>query len=411
MGKVSTRKRGDMWYYSYEMATVEGKRKRKEIGGFSTEQEAYDAGIKDKVKYDEGSPSVEKISISVSDYLDYWHKNYVMVNLKYNTQYNYEKAIRLHLKPDLGKYKLQSLTPIIIQEWLNKKALDGYGHSSLDNMKKILTGALKFAVYPAQLIVYNPAAGVIIPKIEKPLQNPSEKVVSDDEFIRLLKRFPKGNPYYIMLMIGYYTGLRIGETLGLTWDNIDLDKRSLTVDHTLTRSYGQKGWYGFGTPKTESSYREITIGNTLNETLRKHKLWQVENELKYGTYYRYCYISEEKNGNKTLQHLTSAEKAIPSLAKKVNMVCTHPNGEFIKPASFSNVTNIAKKELKITFSYHSLRHMHATKLIENGANIKDVQRRLGHSCIDTTLDTYSHATQKMAMESVQIFEKVSGGIK
>ena len=411
MGKVRTRQRGDSWYYSYELATIGGKRKRKEVGGFATEQEAYDAGIKDKVKYDDGAPSVERKSTSVSDYLDYWYDNYVKINLKYNTQYNYEKAIRLHLKPGLGKYKLQNLTPIIIQEWLNKKALDGYSHSSLDNMKKILTGALKYAVYPAQLITYNPAVGVTIPKIETPVQNTDEKVLSDEELKTLLKRFPNGSPYYIMLMIGYYTGLRIGETLGLTWDNIDLDKQTITVDHTLTRSFGQNGWYGFGTPKTRSSFREVPIGITLTNVLHKHKLWQSENELKYGSYYRYCYTQEERNGNKVLLHLTCSEKAVPVLATKVSMVCTHPNGEFIKPASFSYVTNIAKRELGISFSYHSLRHTHATRLIENGANIKDVQKRLGHSSIDTTMDTYSHATQKMAEESVQIFEQSARGIK
>lgn len=120
---------------------------------------------------------------------------------------------------------------------------------------------------------------------------------------------------------------------------------------------------------------------------------------------------EERNGNKVLLHLTCSEKAVPVLATKVSMVCTHPNGEFIKPASFSYVTNIAKRELGISFSYHSLRHTHATRLIENGANIKDVQKRLGHSSIDTTMDTYSHATQKMAEESVQIFEQSARGIK
>lgn len=411
MGKVRTRQRGDVWYYSYELATVDGKRKRKEVGGFSTEQEAYDAGIRDKVKYDEGTPTVEKKSISVSNYLDYWYENYVKVNLKYNTQYNYEKDIRLHIKPDLGKYKLQNLTPTIIQEWLNKKAMDGYGHSSLDNMKKILTGALKYAVYPAQLLTYNPAAGVIIPKVEEPIKSADEKVLSDEEFKTLLERFPKGSPYYIMLMIGYFAGLRIGETLALTWDNVDLDNQTITINRTLIRSYGQKGCYCFGTPKTKSSYRVVPIGNTLTEALRKHKVWQVENELKYGSYYRQCYINEEKNGNKIMLHLVSSEKSTPVLAKKMSMICTHPNGEFIKPTSFGNVTSIARRELKINFSYHSLRHTHATKLIENGANIKDVQKRLGHSSFDTTMDTYSHATPKMAAESVQIFEKSASGIQ
>jgi len=144
MGKISTRQRGDTWSYSYELATVSGKRKRKEVGGFATEQDAYNAGDKDMAIYNDGVEiAVKKKSISVADYLDYWYENHVKVNMRYNTCYNYEKVIRLHIKPELGHYKLQKLTPMIIQNWINKKAQDGYTRSSLDDMKKVLAERLK----------------------------------------------------------------------------------------------------------------------------------------------------------------------------------------------------------------------------------------------------------------------------
>ena len=411
MGKISTRQRGDTWSYSYELATVSGKRKRKEVGGFATEQDAYNAGVKDMAIYNDGVEiAVKKKSISVADYLDYWYENHVKVNMRYNTCYNYEKVIRLHIKPELGHYKLQKLTPMIIQNWINKKAQDGYMRSSLDDMKKVLSGALKYAVHPAQLLPYNPAAGVILPNVDEKTVNPDEKVLSEEDMQKLITRFPPGSPYYIMIMLGYYTGMRIGEVLGLTWDCVDLDNQTITVEKTMTRLYGQKGQICFGAPKTKDSERVISFGSTLAAALRKHKIMQAENELKYGGYYRYAYMREEKQGNKIFLHVFSTEKSAPVLAKKMDMVCTQQNGEFVKPSAFTSVTKIARIELGINFSFHSFRHTHATVLIENGASIKEVQRRLGHSSIETTMDTYSHATQKMASEAVDIFESVAKGV-
>ena len=71
------------------------------------------------------------------------------------------------------------------------------------------------------------------------------------------------------------------------------------------------------------------------------------------------------------------------------------------------VSKIIKYELNIDFKFHCLRHTHATLLIENGANIKDVQTRLGHSNIQTTLDTYTHSTQNSMNSTVNLFEQIS----
>ena len=63
-------------------------------------------------------------------------------------------------------------------------------------------------------------------------------------------------------------------------------------------------------------------------------------------------------------------------------------------------------ELGINFKFHSLRHTHATMLLDNGANFKDIQKRLGHSKLSTTMDTYSYVTEKMSISTVDIFESV-----
>lgn len=86
------------------------------------------------------------------------------------------------------------------------------------------------------------------------------------------------------------------------------------------------------------------------------------------------------------------------------MVCVRENGEYVSTDSFKYCARVIHNELKIAFNYHSLRHTHATFLIQNGANVKDVQERLGHTNIQTTLNTYVHNTEKMKNDSVDIFE-------
>jgi len=177
------------------------------------------------------------------------------------------------------------------------------------------------------------------------------------------------------MQIAFHTGLRAAEVCGLNWDCIDLDNGTLKVDKILIGK--GKGIFEFGTPKTLSSNRTISIGNTLISILKRNKLYQAENKLRYGEYY-----------------------------KNSNFVCTKENGENITTDSLKYLSRVVNYELNINFHFHSLRHTHATMLLEAGANFKDIQKRLGHSKLSTTMDTYSHVTQKMKDETVDIFESL-----
>ncbi|MFA5528840.1 MAG: N-terminal phage integrase SAM-like domain-containing protein, partial [Peptostreptococcales bacterium] len=116
---VSARKRGKKWYYSFETASIEGKRKRIERVGGDTKSEALRAGRVALTEYENAGQFFEPKNISVSDYMDYWMKEYAEVNLRHNTHLGYRGIIDNHIKPVLGGYKLNSLTPAILQQFVN----------------------------------------------------------------------------------------------------------------------------------------------------------------------------------------------------------------------------------------------------------------------------------------------------
>ena len=396
------RKRGNKWYYSFEASSVDGKRKRIERVGGRTKKEAEAALRKALQEYENAGLHFEPSEISVADYMDYWFKNYVMVNCKYNTQSAYEIIIRNHIKPAFGIYKLKSLTPAMLQEFVNNKYLTGISKNHLTNIICVLSGSLKYAVHPCNFIKDNPMQYVKYPKYEHSKLETDHKVITTDEFQRIIERFPPGTTFYIPIMIGYYTGCRIGEVTGLTWDDIDLEKGTIDVNKILYKK--NKNWC-FGSTKTKSSVRTIKIGKTLIDALKQHKKWQMENRLKYGKHFTQQYEVEEMDGNEKLRRVYSLELSIDAgTAKPIYMVCTKENGEMMTPDTFKYASRVIHYDLGIEFNFHSLRHTHATILIENGANIKDVQTRLGHANIETTLGTYTHATEKMAEQSVEIFE-------
>lgn len=388
------RKRGNVWYYYFDVGKVDGKRKKVEYPaeGATTKAEAL-AVLRRKITEYENSGSVFRPSeISVHDYLKYWMREYVELKLKPNTQYNYESVIRIHILPVLGKFKLKSLTPHILQQFMNNKVREGFARQTLSIIQGLLNKALKHAVYPYKFIPENPMQYVELLKSDtngKPTRE-DLKIQSRENLRRLSDYFCEGHPFYIPFQIGLHTGVRVGEVCGLEWKHIDFDNQTITIEQQMIgkKVEGSKikkaktgvEWV-IGPPKSKSGYRTITFGNTLMEILRKEKLKQKQNRLRYGEFYQASSLGD--------------------------FVCKKENGEAITPSSAKYHTRKACESLQIDFNYHSLRHTHATMLIEQKVPVKTVQKRLGHSRAAITEDRYVHLTQKMAREAADIFDTIA----
>lgn len=392
------------WEYRFEMASVNGKRQHASQAGFKTQKEALAAGTKALAQYLQAGQLHKPDEISVADYLDQWLEQYAKINLRQNTLRKYENRVKNYFKPHLGHYKLQSLSPSTIQSFVNSLKEKGLSKSYIENLFSNLKTALNYAVEPLQLIQSNPAELVRIPKVKK---EPRKRIVlTQDQWQQIINRYPFGQRFHIPLQIGYHTGMRIGEVVGLSWNDIDFVKGEISVNQQLCSYEKQENvrlFYGIAPPKTKASNRTIKIGQTLIDILKKERIRQLENKLACGEHY----LGYEKaHWKEEVYKITESNEK-----DETNFVCVNEYGKVTYPAALNYCNFMVRKKLEIDFDFHTLRHTHATMLAESGINPKALQLRLGHEKIETTLNKYIHATQSMVDESVEVFEKIISGQK
>lgn len=402
------RKRGSTWSYYFDLGKVDGKRKKKEKGGFRTKKEAEAALAKAINELNTTGQIFEPSNITVADYFDYWYDNYCTINLKLGTLRQYRMTIDNHIKPSLGQYKLKALQPAVLQQYVNDLKKQGYSQSTVAQIRDTISSGLTYAVQPMQYIQFNPCQQIKLPKFEK--QESKRYIITPANFQRIIEAFPSATPYYLPLMIGYYTGLRVNECCALTWDDIDLDNRMLTVKKTLLKLKRQNPddsiWH-FNEPKSATSRRTVLFGETLYKALAAAKEQKQKNRQEYEGDYIECYYRELKfsNGYTDIQlvsYKASEECKLPT----ADMVCVRADGSYISSDSIQDtVQKRINTKLQIPFNFHSLRHSHATYLIENGASVKDVQERLGHANTAITMNIYVHNTDSKRKETVDIFER------
>ncbi len=378
----SVRKRNNKWYYSFEIAPENGKRRRIERVGGTTKKEALVALRKAEAEYNSLGTYTDESNISFSDFLETWFKNYVQAELSYRTNEYYRHLIDNHIKPALGHYKLKNITPLMLQDFLNMKKINGYSKNSVSNIKGVLSGAFKYAVVPAGFIKQNPMINVSMPSYDtyedrkkKTKEDEKIAVLSSSDVIEIFERFPESSNMYIPIQIAYHTGMRGGEICALEWKDIDFDNKIIHIRHTLVNK--GRGIFELGPTKTKGSKRDILIGDTLINILKKWRIKQKENRLSYGSYY-----------------------------KLTDFISTKENGTPITTNSIKYLSRIVNYELKINFNFHMFRHTHATMLVASGASFKDIQARLGHSSIETTMNLYASTSDILQQDTISKFESL-----
>ncbi len=257
------------------------------------------------------------------------------MNLKYNTQLNYIQIIENHLKPAFGGCKIKTLNSKIIQEYTNSLKVNGYSESHLVGIITTLSEALKYAIHPLGYLQHTPCSLIVYPKYENTQKQRKEKrfIIQPNTFQKILNEFPESNHFHLPLVLGYHLGLRASETFALTWEDVDFNNNTISVNKAFgKRNFGNNvrrvldnrtkektTWY-FETTKTSNSNRVIKAGNTVIDLLKRLKEKQENNIKNYGEYYTNHYLKEELNEKVDKIHkIISAESSINVPYRKVNL--------------------------------------------------------------------------------------------
>ncbi|RBP87869.1 site-specific recombinase XerD [Cytobacillus firmus] len=361
---ASFRKRGYSWQYRIKyIDPATGKPKEKSKSGFRTKKEAQvEASEVEKMFYLQQHSVIANKETILKDWLNEWLEIYGS-QCSERTLFNREFYINNHIIPTLGNYKLNQLTRLEYQKFINYLIGKGYAKKTVQTIHSIFCTSINKAV-ELEMISHNKYQGISI-KVEE-----EEKInyLSRDEvgiFITAAKKSPYH--HYMIASILLRTGMRKGEMLALKWDDINFENNEISI--TKTRSD-----QGVKKPKTKSSIRTIGIDNTLTSDLKQYQLWQKKNKMKYGAdYFSSDFLVCGPNGKEMGEF--GVNKTIEAILKK------------------------SKKDLP-HISPHGLRHTHAIMLLESGADIKFVSEPLGHSTVNMTADVYVHITKKYETQNL-----------
>ncbi|KRM18925.1 phage integrase [Ligilactobacillus hayakitensis DSM 18933 = JCM 14209] len=338
-----------------------GKKKYIKRASFKTIQEAKKELLKIEYEVSQGIYFNKVKSMKFEDVMNEWLAVY-KTTVKASTYDNNLMYINNYIHPYFKDMRIDKIKLVHCQDFINRtfKTTPTGTIYAMQIVKRIFNYAIRSGI-----IESNPVLYVVIPKQKQSIERVEhENFYNRDELKTFLDTAKKYNEkYYNLVRLLAYTGMRKGEALALTWDDVDFTNNTISVSKTVAKT--NKG-YTIQTPKTKASNRVINVDQ---ETLISLKKWQIEQ--------RKIMFALGFNVNTGKQLVFSNRKN------------TILNGTLINHI----IKKLAKKSDLYAITPHGFRHTHASLLFDSGMNVKQVQKRLGHSNINTTLNIYTHVVQ------------------
>lgn len=360
-------KQNNKWKTKWVSTKVPAVKGNKKLANAKLEE------IRLKFQEEINSESIDDEKLQFIDYMKKWLKM-IKSSVEETTYIGYEGVINGRMTDYFGNkdITLQDIKPKHIQDFYSHLLEEGLSGNTVKHYHANIRKALQYAMR-TDIIPSNPADKVELPKIQK--YNPS--FYTSDEVKGLLSEVV-GTKLEIPVMIDCFYGFRRSEVIGLKWSAIDFEKKTITINHTITQSNGKL--IIRDKTKNNSSRRSLPLEPIVETFLVELKEKQEENKKLCGNSYNKDWLE---------------------------YICVDDCGNLIRPDYVTETfLKLLKKRKLKQIRFHDLRHTCASILLKNGANMKEIQAWLGHSTYNTTADIYAHLDTSSVCNTGKVISNV-----
>ena len=296
-----------------------------------------------------------------------------------STKVNYRSTWKNNVEDSIGRYKVVQVLPSDIKKLYSGLSQKGFAKSSIKHIHNLLHPVLEMAV-DDDIIRRNPVKSVWGDYGREPEEKKALTAAQQKQLMEFVKSDTTYNAYCPMLTVMLGTGVRCGELVGLTWDDVDMGKKEIHIRRTLVyKDYGDGLRLHVSTPKTKSGIRTIPMSDSVYYAFAQQKelnslLGKDRNVFEVEGLQNFVFIT--RNGRPLL--MNSVNKVLANIVKAVNAQ--------------------EQEERFPDISAHTMRHTFCTRMAENGMDIKVLQYLMGHANINITMQVYNHIADSSRIE-------------
>lgn len=337
--------------------------------------------------------------------LNAFYEDYIehKIELKPSTRGNYKYMYRKYVWDSIGKLPLSSIKYSDIKKFYNHLIHEaGFKPNSMETIHTILHPVFATAVRDGYIRI-NPTDGVMAEikrrhDWEKPKRH-ALTISEQEAFVNFIAENEQYHRWQPIITVLLGTGCRVGEIVGLTWDDCDFQNKIININHSLIYrpdEITRKAKFTISTPKTQAGVREIPMFSAVAEALEQERIRQTNDGFNEFVIDGYSGFIFNNRFNYALSP-HNINRAISRIVRDYNI------------AESESAEKQNREPLLLPhFSVHNLRHTFCTRMCENETNLKVIQEIMGHSDITTTMDVYNEATREQKQKS---FSQLEGKMK